>query len=92
MAADLNEHVDQFRHRTFGDAGPFTFAATGVNADGRREVLGMRIATSETASAWNQFLADLAARGLTGVRDPEEPLSGCQSDAVLRLTNPTTTP
>ncbi len=42
--------------------------ATGVNADGRREVLGMRVATSETASAWNQFFADLVARGLTGVR------------------------
>ena len=42
--------------------------ATGVNADGRREVLGLRVATSETASAWNQFFADLVARGLTGVR------------------------
>ncbi len=42
--------------------------ATGVNADGRREVLGMRVATAETASAWNQFFADLVARGLTGVR------------------------
>ena len=90
MAADLDEHVDQFRHRPLGDAGPFTFVAadaltmkvreggrvinavvlvaTGVNADGRREVLGMRVATSETASAWNQFFADLVARGLTGVR------------------------
>src|SRR5699024_6633393 len=90
MAADLDEHVDQFRHRPLGDAGPFTFGAadaltmkvreggrvinavvlvaTGVNADGRREVLGMRVATNETASAWNQFFADLIARGLTGVR------------------------
>ena len=90
MAADLDEHVDQFRHRPLGDAGPFTFVAadaltmkvreggrvinavvlvaTGVNADGRREVLGMRVATAETASAWNQFFADLVARGLTGVR------------------------
>ena len=90
MAADLDEHVDQFRHRPLGDAGPFTFVAadaltmkvreggrvinavvlvaTGVNADGRREVLGMRVATNETASAWNQFFADLVARGLTGVR------------------------
>jgi len=69
MAADLDEHVDQFRHRPLGGAGPFTFVAadaltmkvreggrvinavvlvaTGVNADGRREVLGMRVATSE---------------------------------------------
>ncbi|MEV0081196.1 IS256 family transposase, partial [Nocardia neocaledoniensis] len=42
--------------------------ATGVNGDGHREVLGLRVATSETGSAWNEFLADLVARGLTGVR------------------------
>ena len=42
--------------------------ATGVNADGRREVLGLRVATSETGPAWNEFFADLVARGLTGVR------------------------
>jgi putative transposase len=42
--------------------------ATGVNSDGHREVLGMRVATSETGSAWNEFFADLVARGLTGVR------------------------
>jgi len=27
MAADLDEHVEQFRHRPLGDAGPFTFVA-----------------------------------------------------------------
>jgi len=42
--------------------------ATGVNGDGRREVLGMRVATSETRSAWNEFFADLVARGLGGVK------------------------
>ncbi|WP_344134342.1 transposase, partial [Luedemannella flava] len=26
--------------------------ATGVNGDGHREVLGMRVATSETGAAW----------------------------------------
>lgn len=90
MAAELDEHVEQFHHRPLGDAGPFTFVAadaltmkvreggrvinavvliaTGVNADGRREVLGLRAATSETGAAWNSFFADLVARGLTGVR------------------------
>jgi putative transposase len=89
MAADLDEHVAQFRHRPLGEAGPFTFVAadaltmkvreggrvinavvmvaTGVNADGRREVLGMKVATSETGPAWNTFFTDLVARGLTGV-------------------------
>ncbi|VXB49247.1 transposase [Citricoccus sp. K5] len=42
--------------------------ATGVNADGHREVLGLRVATSETGAAWNEFFADLVARGLGGVR------------------------
>ena len=90
MATELDEHVDQFRHRPLDEAGPFTFVAadaltmkvreggrvinavvliaTGVNADGRREVLGLRVATSETGAAWTSFFADLVARGLTGVR------------------------
>mgnify|MGYP003376098521 CR=1 FL=1 len=41
--------------------------ATGVNHDGYREVLGVKIATSETKEAWNTFFADLVARGLQGV-------------------------
>ncbi len=40
---------------------------TGVNADGHREVLGLRVATSETKTAWNALFADLVARGLDGV-------------------------
>ncbi len=90
MAADLDEHVEQFRHRPLSDSGPFTFlaadaltmkvreggrvvnavvlVATGVNADGRREVLGLQVATAETRVAWNTFFADLVARGLSGVR------------------------
>lgn len=42
--------------------------ATGVNADGHREVLGVKVATSETKQAWNVFFADLVARGLAGVK------------------------
>lgn len=42
--------------------------ATGESGDGHREVLGMRVATSETEAAWNGFFADLAARGPAGVR------------------------
>jgi putative transposase len=41
--------------------------ATGINADGHREVLGIKVATSETGQAWNTFFADLVARGLSGV-------------------------
>jgi putative transposase len=42
--------------------------ATGVDGDGHREVLGVKVVTSETKEAWNVFLADLTARGLSGVR------------------------
>ena len=42
--------------------------ATGVNGDGHREVLGVKVATSETKEAWNVFFADLVARGLSGVK------------------------
>lgn len=84
MAAELDEHVESFRHRPLGKAGPFTFVAadaltmkvreggrvvntvvllaTRVNADGHREVLELRLATSEAAVAWNEFFADLVAR------------------------------
>jgi putative transposase len=41
--------------------------ATGVNSNGHREVLGVKVATSETTEAWNTFFADLVARGLQGV-------------------------
>ena len=90
MAADLDQVVEEFRHRPLDEAGPFTFVAAdaltmkvreggrvinavaliavGVNGDGHREVLGLRVATSETGPAWNEFFADLSARGLTGVR------------------------
>jgi transposase-like protein len=39
--------------------------ATGINADGYREILGVHTATSETAAGWLTFFRDLGARGLT---------------------------
>ena len=41
--------------------------ATGVNADGYREVLGVATTTAESGAGWNTFFADLVARGLGGV-------------------------
>ena len=41
--------------------------ATGVNADGYREVLGVATSTSESGAGWNSFFNDLVARGLNGV-------------------------
>ena len=42
--------------------------ATGVNADGYREILGFDIFASEDGAAWTAFLRGLVARGLSGVK------------------------
>ena len=41
--------------------------ATAVNADGKREVLGIDVGTSEDGASWLSFLRGLVARGLSGV-------------------------
>jgi transposase-like protein len=41
--------------------------ATGVNADGYREILGVAVSTAESGAGWNTFFKDLVARGLSGV-------------------------
>ena len=41
--------------------------ATGVNAEGYREVLGINTATAESGAGWLGFFRDLVARGLSGV-------------------------
>ena len=42
--------------------------ATGITAQGGREILGVDIGDSEDATFWTGFLRSLKARGLTGVR------------------------
>ena len=42
--------------------------ATGVNTDGRREVLGMDVGASEAETFWTEFLRKLRRRGLKGVK------------------------
>jgi putative transposase len=41
--------------------------ATGVNAGGHREILGVEVASSEDGAGWLAFLRGLVARGLSGV-------------------------
>src|SRR3954466_7762509 len=41
--------------------------ATGVNADGHREILGVQVTSAEDGAGWLAFFRDLTARGLTGV-------------------------
>ena len=42
--------------------------ATGVSADGRREVLGFAVGDSEDGAFWTAFLRSLKARGLAGTK------------------------
>ncbi|UFN48526.1 IS256 family transposase [Roseomonas sp. OT10] len=63
--------------------------AVGVNADGRREVLGMAVGASEAETFWLDFLRTLRRRGLAGVRlvisDAHEGLKAAVTK-VLRAT------
>lgn len=45
-----------------------TLIATAVNADGRREIVGVDVITSEDGAGWTAFLRGLVARGLSGVQ------------------------
>lgn len=45
-----------------------TLIATAVNADGRREIVGMDVMTTEDGAGWTAFLRGLVARGLSGVQ------------------------
>ena len=55
--------------------------ATAVNGEGKREIIGMDVGTSEDGAFWLAFLRSLSARGLSGVelwyrtliRDSEAP-------------------
>jgi putative transposase len=42
--------------------------ATGVNADGHREILGLDVASAEDGAGWLAFLRGLVACGLSGVQ------------------------
>jgi putative transposase len=63
--------------------------AVGVNTDGRREVLGMDIGSSEAETFWIEFLRKLRRRGLRGVKlvvsDAHEGIKA----AVAKLMNAT---
>lgn len=42
--------------------------ATSVNKEGKREVLGVKIANRESTNSWKDFISHLLARGLSGVQ------------------------
>jgi putative transposase len=40
--------------------------AMGVNADGRRELLGLKVGDSDSEAFWSEFIGSPKERGLTG--------------------------
>jgi putative transposase len=48
--------------------GVHALVATGVNADGHREILGLHVTTAEDGAGWLAFFRDLVAHGLSGVK------------------------
>jgi putative transposase len=57
-------HVREHRHVV----SKAVVIATGLRADGHREVLGVDVGDSENEVFWREFLTDLTDRGLTGVK------------------------
>jgi putative transposase len=49
-------------------SGVACLVAVAVNAEGRREVLGLELSTAEDGASWLGFLRGLVARGLSGVQ------------------------
>lgn len=64
----LDALVVRCRDDRMAMSGVCCMVAVGVNSDGRREVLGVELATSEDGAGWTSFLRGLSARGLSGVQ------------------------
>jgi putative transposase len=62
---DATYCMARVNHRVVSQA---VVIATGVAADGRREVLGFEVGDSENGPFWTAFLRSLKSRGLSGVQ------------------------
>ena len=64
--------------------------ATAVNGEGKREIIGMDVGTSEDGAFWLAFLRSLSARGLSGVElvvsDAHQGLRGAIAALLHHLT------
>jgi transposase-like protein len=65
VAADALVLKDRENGRVVG---VHTLIATGVNAEGYREILGVAVSSAEDGAGWLAFFRDLVARGLSGSR------------------------
>jgi len=48
--------------------GVHVLIATGMEAEGRREILGAEVTSAEDGAGWLAFFRSLVARGLQGLR------------------------
>ena len=74
---ELEREVEAFRDRSLaGESHPYlvlrvvrsSAVAIGVDASGRREVIGVRTLRASGRNQWKHFIDDLVRRGLSGVR------------------------
>ena len=89
IGADRHERTDEW-HGSLGKAlqvcSQAVVVAMGVNVDGRRELLGLKVGDSESEGIWSEFIASLIAAGCEAV---ESGLTGAKlviSDAHGGLT------
>jgi len=59
ICADIDLQVQAFLSRPLQVCSRAVVVAMGVNADGRRELLGLRVGDSENEGFWSQFLGSL---------------------------------
>jgi len=75
LCGELDEQVGAFLNRTLEGDWPYLWivsvaviVAVGVNTEGQREVLGVKVGPSEAEPFWTEFLRSLNRRGLRGVK------------------------
>ena len=59
ICADIDVQVQAFLSRAMQVCSRAVVVAMGVNADGRRELLGLKVGDSESEPFWSQFLGSL---------------------------------
>jgi len=73
LCGELDERVGAFLNRPIEGDWPYLWidaviVAVGVNSDGQREVLGLKVGHSEAEPFWTELLRSLNRRGLRGVK------------------------
>ena len=57
----------------------------GVNADGCRAPLGLKVGVSESEAFWSEFIGSLKERGISGVKLVISDVNKCLTNAIRRM-------